>query len=233
MQDGGYRQNISVSVNFQKPWTAAAQGATVAYVDGSWCFLHEAQDHILREAAKLYDYVVVGVHSDECHQAAIGSWPAECYAARVARLRTHKLVAAILEQAPWEVDEDLMRQLGVTAVLSGTPITKVEDCSQPQSEEQKAVSETEQGKRRDPYEVPKQQGAFVEIQNLNRSTEYDVWIKKTSRVFFSNVDASIDWRILVRDGGATTWGENPGYESKPGILRQLSGGKPMTRQISA
>lgn len=206
----GFRQDLVVQAQAEaKPWEAAALGQSVVYVDGSWSFLHPAQEHILQEAAKRGDYLLVGVHSDEVHHYALGAYPKECFAARVARIQSHPSVAAVLEDAPWEVDEDLVRQLGISKVVSGT-ISKTVDGAPPAAGDASPSSDTSDD---DPYSACKRLGIFEEVASLNDSTENSIWMERAARVFFSNVDASIDWRILVNSSEKSTWGRNPGYSA--------------------
>lgn len=218
--DGQWRKNVRLAQCSEKPWMAAARQASVMYVDGSWSQLHAAQDHLLREAARHGDHLVVGVHSDASHFAAVGSWPTECYAARVERLQSHPVVSSILEDAPWEVGHDLIQQLGIAKVLSGS-VTKLEDCAGPPVKTAdgtvQATSEAianEKAPCKDPYSECKKLGLFEELPSLNSSTEHDAWVKQVTRMLFSNVDASIDWRILVSDGDRAPWGKNPGYADR-------------------
>jgi glycerol-3-phosphate cytidylyltransferase-like family protein len=207
LPDGEWREKVSLAKGREMPWEAATRGAVVAYADGSWSFLHAAQVHILRESARRGDHLIVGVHSDESHFAAVDTYPVECCAQRVARLRSHGLVSSILEDAPWDISEDLVAQLGIGKVISGT-ITKKEDCMQPASSPLRRPAGDAEGSatgsdhlqelaQRDPYAVAKRLGIFEEVQSLNQSTEHDVFVKRLTNVLFSNVDASIDWRILA------------------------------------
>lgn len=211
VQEGKWRQKVSKAHGKEFPWTAAENGHCVVYVDGSWSFLHPAQVYFLKEAARRGDHLVVGIHSDECHQTSVGTWPPECYAQRIERLRGQGVVHTILEHAPWEVSEDLLHQLGISKVLGGS-VTKTEDCTPPSLQDGKPVSPTSPS---DPYLDCKKLGIFQEVPSLNKDTEHDEWIRKITRVAFSNVDASIDWRILVTEGAKTPWGENPGYAETP------------------
>jgi len=220
--EGQFRQSVTPCCSCEMPWEAAARGSTVMYVDGSWCFLHEAQAHILKEGNRLADHLVVGVHSDDVHQESVGTWPAECYAARLGRLRRKPWAATILENAPWEVSAELLDELKIEKVLGGS-ITKTEDCtggspkspSKNRSDAQEIV---------DPYAECKRLGVFEEVPSLNASTEHDEWMRKVMKIAFSNVDASIDWRILVSDGQRAQFGPNPGYrdDDQAGIRRQKS-----------
>lgn len=220
--EGQFRQSVTPCCSCEMPWEAAARGSTVMYVDGSWCFLHEAQAHILKEGNRLADHLVVGVHSDDVHQESVGTWPAECYAARLGRLRRKPWAATILENAPWEVSAELLDELKIEKVLGGS-VTKTEDCtggspkspSKNRSDAQVIV---------DPYAECKRLGVFEEVPSLNASTEHDEWMRKVMKIAFSNVDASIDWRILVSDGQRAQFGPNPGYrdDDQAGIRRQKS-----------
>ncbi|CAE8598509.1 unnamed protein product, partial [Polarella glacialis] len=223
--EGEWRQKVAPCSSCEMPWEAAARGAKIVYVDGSWSFLHAAQEHFLREAAQRGEHLVVGVHSDECHHAAVGSWPSECFAARLERLQHRSLgIATILQHAPWEVTEELVVQLGVSKVLSGS-VTKAEDCRPRDVSSPRIAGLGVNGSSReapsapaasaDPYAECKRLGIFEEVPSLNASTEHDEWLTKVVRVAFSNVDASIDWRILVQDGALARWGQNPGYAEAP------------------
>jgi len=213
--DLSYTWRPKVKCGSEKPWDAFARGDRVVYVDGSWTFLHEAQEHLLSEASKLCKHLIVGVHSDQTHFDAVGVWPSECYGERVHRLLEHPLVGSVLECAPWVVSEALLQELGISQVVSGS-ITKQVDCA-PTLQSQTNVE--------DPYEVCKKLDIFHEIPSLNVLTEREVWRERVGRILFSNVDASIDWRILVKEGDRTPWGENPGY-CEPGhegrLIRETS-----------
>ncbi|CAJ1346106.1 unnamed protein product [Effrenium voratum] len=226
-----FRKSVSPCCSCEMPWEAAARGETVVYVDGSWCFLHDAQAHILREGQRQADHLIIGVHSDECHQESVGTWPAECYAARLGRLRRKPWAATILENAPWKVSSEMIQELGINKVLGGS-VTKIEDCTggkdasgarttSPQTAERPAYDKV----TADPYAECKRQGIFEEVPSLNAATEHDEWMRKVMKVAFSNVDASIDWRILVSDGQRSRFGSNPGYRDelpKAELRRQRS-----------
>mmetsp|Transcript_32126 Transcript_32126/g.58749 ORF Transcript_32126/g.58749 Transcript_32126/m.58749 type:complete len:524 (-) Transcript_32126:27-1598(-) len=187
------------------PWEIKG---SVIYVDGSWSHLHQAQEHLLKEASSRGDYMVVGVHSDQCMSDVMGSYPTECFSARIARLKKHPLVSAVVEDAPWEVTEDLLQQLGVSKVLAGS-VSKVQDCQSPPGKDISPAAEMS-----DPYGKCIELGMLEVVESLNDATEHDIWLSHVQRIIFSNVDASIDWRILVKDGKRTPWGSNPGYQSE-------------------
>jgi glycerol-3-phosphate cytidylyltransferase-like family protein len=199
-----FRKNTMVCFGSEKPWEAKAQNKSVGYIDGSWSYLHPAQEHVIKEAASLCDYLIIGVHSDSCHKEAIGDWPPECYSARLERILPLRYASAVLQEAPWQVEESLMDQLGITKVITGS-LTKMRDCN-PRLRHSDVSSASS-----DPYAIPKKRDCFFVVQSLNETTEHDMLVRAT-RVFFSNVDASIDWRILVRDDDNARWGHNPGYD---------------------
>ncbi|CAK0880618.1 unnamed protein product [Prorocentrum cordatum] len=200
LEENELRQRTQLVQADAFPWD---HEGSVVYVDGAWSFLHDAQQHFLREASSRGDYLLVGVHGDQCLRDVMGAYPSECFAERMDRLKKHPLVGAVLEAAPWEVTEDLVRELGVQKVLAGAPISKVQDCRGPGDEDAPAAD--------DPYRHCRRLGIFEEVESLNQATEHDVWLRRMQRIVFSNVDASIDWRILVRDGAQGAFGANPGY----------------------
>jgi glycerol-3-phosphate cytidylyltransferase-like family protein len=209
------QKKVVVKKGLESPWEAAAKGASVVYIDGSWNYLHEAQEHVIRRAAQSGDYLIVGVHDDETHKEEMGSWPKERFADRVARLHKHHLVSAVLENAPWHVSESLLDTLAINTVISGS-LTKLYDCADPDTVKnaQNPENPLSPKNRKDPYDVPKRRESFVLVPSLNNESEHHIWIKTISRILWSNVDASIDWRILVPDD-VRKWGENPGYQSPP------------------
>ncbi|CAK9053290.1 Peroxisomal adenine nucleotide carrier 1 (GmPNC1), partial [Durusdinium trenchii] len=214
--EGQFRKNVTSCCSLEMPWEAAARGQSVMYVDGSWCFLHDAQAHILREGNKLADHLIVGVHSDEIHQESVGTWPAECYAERLRRLRRKPWAATILENAPWEVSAELLEELSIEKVLGGS-VTKIEDCTggsprSPERSDQLSIS--------DPYAECKRRGIFEEVKSLNASTEHDEWMRKVMKIAFSNVDASIDW--LQMRNFPEAWMANNGAEIEPKLRKLLS-----------
>jgi len=208
------RQKVDLIGSNLSPWDAALSGKTVVYVDGSWSFMHEAQQHILREATKRGDYLMVGVHSDTVHKEVAGSYPKECFAERLQRLREHPLVMCVLEDAPWEVDEQMVKDLGICKVVGGS-MSKTADCSANPNEDLM--------QSQDPYAECRRLGIFEVVQSLNETTEHGIWLENTRKIFFSNIDASIDWRILVRDESSSKWGQTPGYSPKASRAHPASG----------
>ncbi|CAK0825862.1 unnamed protein product, partial [Prorocentrum cordatum] len=183
------------------PWD---HEGSVVYVDGAWSFLHDAQQHFLREASSRGDYLLVGVHGDQCLRDAMGAYPSECFAERVGRLKKHPLVSAVVEAAPWEVTEE-------TSSASWA-------CRRSSRASRSPRSRTAAGPRaatRWPPATPtRTAGGWASSRSradAHEATEHDVWLRSVQRIVFSNVDASIDWRILVRDGVQGAFGSNPGY----------------------
>lgn len=208
-EDSDYCKKVTMLDGTAAPWVLALEGKRVVYVDGAWTFLHDAQDHFLREVRAKGDHLVVGVHGDECLHDVTGAWPRECYAARLKGIREHPSVSSVLAEAPWEIDKNLLQDLGITKVMSGT-VNKMMDCStQPSgAAAQQTPTRTLSTLPGDPYAVCRDLGIFEEVQSLSDLTEHEAWLQILQRVVTSNVDASIDWRILVPDSGLD---RNPGY----------------------
>merc|ERR550514_1345933 len=162
--EGIWRPRVIVTQGSERPWDAAANGKLVLYVDGSWSFLHAAQQHILSEAARRADHLVVGVHDDDVIREMVGSSPPESYAERLERLKNHRKVSSILTCAPWAIKRDLVQQLGIARVVTGT-VTKVQDCR---------VRPEKAARMPDPYGECKQLGVYDEIESLDESTELSV-----------------------------------------------------------
>jgi glycerol-3-phosphate cytidylyltransferase-like family protein len=207
--EGPWRRHVRVvQRGGETPWEAAARGASVAYLDGTWSFLHPAQLHILNEAARRFDHLVVGIHHDNCHQKAIGSLPAEVYTVRSLRLLTHTSVTSIVEGAPWAPTLDMISQLGITKVLSGSTRkdkTVLDTPAAPPSSPKPGTPHFRPGTGHDldehgtdPYIEVKRLGIYEEVPSLDRSTT-EAWFKAASFVLFSPPGAVEDknWEILA------------------------------------
>lgn len=148
------------------PWEAAAAKKKVIYVAGAWSFLHPSHQHILNEACKRGDHVIVGIHDDETRKRGYGTKTKERFEARVERIRNFRGIHSIVRHAPWVVDRDFMKHLGISKVCAGRR------CS---------------ADPRDPYIVAEQSRKFEFIED-----PYDGMWKQMIRVMFSNVDTHDD-----------------------------------------
>jgi glycerol-3-phosphate cytidylyltransferase-like family protein len=159
----------------ETPWQAAAAKKKVVYVAGAWSFLHPSHQHILREARKRGDYILVGIHDDDT-RSRFSSTTKERYPDRLDRIRNWKGIQAVLKHAPWQVDRELMKALGISKVCAGRR------CS---------------ADPMDPYYEAMLLGRFDFIEDPYAG----VW-RKMVQVMFTNVDQTED-PITARDMSPT------------------------------
>lgn len=142
------------------PWEAE----TLIYVDGGWSYLHRAQQHLLKQAKSKGTHLLIGVHSDEVLQEVLGEEDAalgEDYETRLSRVAANRHVNSVLKGAPWQVTAEMVEQLGISKVVTGS-VSKVQDLS---PHIKSSV---------DPYEVVRGLGLLVEVPSLDEQTENDV-----------------------------------------------------------
>eukprot|EP00435_Cladocopium_sp_Y103_P000335 s2191_g1.t1 len=132
---------------------------------------------------------------------AYGTLPGHCSTAADA---VKAYAATILENAPWEVSAELLDELKIEKVLGGS-VTKTEDDCTGGSPKSPNKNRSDVPEIPDPYAECKRLGVFEEVPSLNASTEHDEWMRKVMKIAFSNVDASIDWRILAAWRSECCW----------------------------
>lgn len=134
---------------------------------------------------------MVGVHSDLIHFQAMGAYPKECYAERLARIREHPLVSSVVEDAPWHVPTQFIKELGIGKVVSGS-ISKMADCAPKSMVAEASPSRSNPQSAdeffHDPYADAKRMSVFEEVPSLNDKTEHAVWVDTVKKILFSNVD---------------------------------------------
>lgn len=142
------------------PWECKS----VVYLDGSWAFMHPGQQHILKVASQMAQHVIVGVHTDACLLSHHAGPVFEPYNVRINRLQSHRFVNSVLTEAPWEVGQDMIKELGITEVISGS-VTKWQDIG---------FVGFEPDPSKDPYRVPKAKGIFTVIPSCEDITEKSI-----------------------------------------------------------
>ena len=121
-------------------------GATIVYVDGGFDLFHIGHIEFLREARKMGDYLIVGLHEDSVinkHKGA--TYPIMNLHERMLNVLSCRFVDDVVIGAPFVVSQDLINSLNISIVVTGT----VKD---PWYEI-------------DPYQLPKKLGIFKEIQS--------------------------------------------------------------------
>jgi len=137
----------------------------LVYVDGAWSFLHDGHLSILRAAGRMGTHLLVGIHTDETVRQATGADPHEPYARRLARLSENINVASILADAPWGVSREMIEELGIKTVVTGS-VSKLRDIQR--------YSDPSDTPLEDPYLVARHLDILQVIPSSNPLTEWQV-----------------------------------------------------------
>jgi ethanolamine-phosphate cytidylyltransferase len=90
----------------------------VVYVDGSFDIFHPGHIELLIKAKKLGNYLIVGVHEDQCVNQYLGSqYPLNTLHERVLNLLACKHVDDVIIGAPFKITERLIRNLNISVVV--------------------------------------------------------------------------------------------------------------------
>ena len=129
------------------------KGARVVYVDGGWDMFHAGHVQFLAEAAKLGDYLLVGVHSDNVIHAHRGAnFPILNVNERVLSVVACRHVGDVVIGPPWHITKEMLAALNVSVVAHGS------------------VADANDDGGRDPYAVPKAMGIFQKIDSVHPLT---------------------------------------------------------------
>jgi ethanolamine-phosphate cytidylyltransferase len=130
-------------------------GARVVYVDGGWDMFHAAHVHFLEAAAKLGDYLLVGVHADSVlHNKRGANYPILNLNERVLSVLACSHVDDVVIAPPRQISKEMLAALKVSLVAHGSVHSGYN--------ERRGLS--------DPYEVPKQMGLFRELPSQGQLT---------------------------------------------------------------
>ena len=121
-------------------------GARVVYVDGGWDMFHAGHVAFLADARARGDYLLVGVHNDAVVNRHRGrNFPLLNLNERVLSVLACKHVDDVLIDPPWHMTREMVAALRIAVVAHGTTHDANDDGG------------------RDPYEVPKALGVYVEL----------------------------------------------------------------------
>jgi len=138
----------------------AARGANTrtVYVDGAWDMFHAGHIALLRQARALGDRLVVGVHSDEVVNRHRGlNYPIMAMNERVLSVLGCRYVDDVLLNAPWDVTEEMIATLRVSAVARG----KIRDGG-------------DRFLEKDPHAVPQALGIHAELDSESALTLQEI-----------------------------------------------------------
>ncbi|OQR79362.1 ethanolamine-phosphate cytidylyltransferase isoform 2, partial [Tropilaelaps mercedesae] len=129
----------------------------IVYTAGAFDLFHVGYVEFLRAAKKMGDYLIVGLHTDPVVNRYKGyNYPIMNLHERVLSVLACKFVNEVVIGSPYYVSKDLMDHFKVSVVVHGmTNIMADED-------------------GRDPYEEPKKQGKFVQVESGSTVTTHDI-----------------------------------------------------------
>lgn len=126
----------------------------IVYVDGVFDVFHIGHLDFLEKAATLGDYLIVGLHTDPVVNKIKGSYyPIMNLHERALSVLAYRCVNEVVIGAPYSVTKELMEHFKVDVVCHGKTSIHIDP---------------ETGK--DPYEIPKEMGKYVEIESGNELT---------------------------------------------------------------
>lgn len=123
----------------------------IVYIDGAFDLFHIGHVETLKKAAELGTFLYVGVHDDATINQHKGlNYPIMNLHERVLNVLSCFCVDEVVIGAPWRINEDLIKSLGIHVVVTGTN-TKFPTNANPSLP------------KSDPYEVAKRLGIYQEI----------------------------------------------------------------------
>ncbi|CAI2177311.1 13007_t:CDS:2, partial [Funneliformis geosporum] len=126
-----------------------APGDKVIYVDGTFDLFHVGHIEFLKRARALGDYLLVGVHDDQTVNAIKEvNYPLMNLHERVLSVLACRYVDEVIIGAPYSVDNNVLSKVYKVDIVAHGNTPSLPDLN---------------GK--DPYEIPKELGIYVEIEN--------------------------------------------------------------------
>jgi ethanolamine-phosphate cytidylyltransferase len=117
----------------------------VVYIDGAFDLFHVGHVEALRVAKSFGTYVIVGIHDDAIvNQMKGGNQPILSVYERTLGVLQCRYADEVITGAPWQLTEQVIRQLKISVVVHGTTSDYVDTES-------------------DPYSVPKKLGIYKEF----------------------------------------------------------------------
>lgn len=101
--------------------THLAKGKTIVYMDGSFDMFHPGHSAALREAKKLGDYLIVGVHNDQVVNRIRGmNYPILNMQERVLSVLACRYVDDVVIDAPYVITREMISSLNISLVCVGS-----------------------------------------------------------------------------------------------------------------
>ena len=135
-----------------------APGDTIVYIDGAFDMFHVGHVAVLREARKLGQFLIVGVHNDfDVNRTKGSNYPIMNLHERVLCVLSCRYVDEVVIGAPYSVTQDMIDSLKIAFVVHGSNETPVPD-----------VDGT------DPYALPRRLGIYRTVQSPRELTTGDI-----------------------------------------------------------
>ncbi|XP_022670943.1 ethanolamine-phosphate cytidylyltransferase-like isoform X3 [Varroa destructor] len=129
----------------------------IVYTAGAFDLFHVGYVEFLERAKKLGDYLIVGLHTDPIVNRYKGyNYPIMNLHERVLSVLACKFVNEVVIGAPYYVSKDLMEHFRVSVVVHGTTNIMADVDG------------------RDPYEEPRKQGKFVQVESGSSVTTHEI-----------------------------------------------------------
>ena len=123
----------------------------IVYVDRSFDICHPGHIELLKKARELGDYLIVGIHEDQCVNQYLGSqYPLNTLHERVLNILACKYVDDVIIGAPFKITERLIHDLNVSVVVESLDVIQGNILSQ--------------ALELKPYEVPRNLGLMVDVE---------------------------------------------------------------------
>lgn len=165
------------------------KGDRVVYVAGAFDIFHVAHVDFLEQVSKQGDYVIVGLYSDKIINRYRGSnYPIMNLQERVLSVLACKYVHEVVMDAPYSITEEMLDHFKVDVVCHGK--TNIEP--------------DEEG--RDPYEVAKELGKYLEVDSGNKLTTQMVVeriIKQRHQYIQRNIEKETKEQLLNSSLGSS------------------------------
>jgi len=145
------------------------EGDKVVYVSGSFDMFHIGHAQLLKDAAALGTFLLVGIHEDLTVRQSKGpSFPVMNLTERVLNVCACKWVDEVIIGAPRGVTEDLIKTWDIDVVARGIKHQRNESCLKDKG---------------DHYSIPKQRNIFVEVPSMWPDLCHDTIVERimTSR----------------------------------------------------
>lgn len=147
----------------------------VVYVAGAWDMFHGAHVHLLEQARKFGDYLIVGVHNDGIINSHLGmNYPIMNMQERALSVIGCKFVDDVLIDAPYDITSTMLSSLKVTAVVRGSMQVDAErfDPIDEEFKDKVAPDTPASGPRkypymRDPYAIPREKGILHVVPSIS------------------------------------------------------------------